>query len=1094
MQSKMEEDARRRWPGLTAAAVMAALLMLATGSHPVAWAAAPAKVDATADARCKAMASDPAFKRDLPMITEKATRAARYPTQAERDKMDALQADLRDLRGLAGPANAARRAQAIQKLEELRRLNAQTWGPTSTFAVQIDVMRGLVFNMDGRPDDEEAAYRAAYAAADPFDNPKLNRAVRGMVVTQLLDRGRCAEAIAFADRTANPTEADRPPQMDPEPVLMPNLATIPWMFGVIDEIEAIGLLMRSGNWEEAAERQYVLLKGIKGSLHNNDPFVALMEFGSVATDTLIGKNDRARETAARSVARHQKGPAENIASLSLAFIDASNGHFARARKQVEWVRTPALEKLDDNTAMMAVGIYVQCAVAMEDLEGAQEIARVTLARLGPRRDPGRLTDLRMLLALLMTAGDRPEDAETLGRQAVRDAESYEKTKGEKDPWVGVVSAKVRLARILTYRGKAAEALAIMTPLRNKLAWSPGYEVYFGSAQAASGKPALAVETLRPVCKSVRENPAMRRLMSSECFSELVAALLSYSRQKKAPTAALVDEAFRSAQNVNETAAALAQARGGARDVFTGPARDAIERYEKALDVRADIDRLISLTVGEQSGAGRLDTLVRRRVEAQAEVARLEAELKRLAPRYLDLADAQPVSVAELQGGKTGGLLGPDEAVVIWMQPPGPVRGTVFAVSRKRVAYAEIAMDHKEIRAIVAGLRRQLDPCGDGVRAASCAPSAFDRKASWRLYKALLGDPKIQAVINAPEVKTLLVASSGPIATLPAGLLVTQEPKEGDDRSAESFRYNTEWLIRSKAVVTLPAVNSLRTLRSGDLRPATAAATGGLYMMADPDFAGGAKPAKGGKPAKAEKPKKGGKPDKGGRPAEVPGCAVYGALRAGGPMAAPGAGKLDRAKLCPLPGSRREADAISAIVPGSVLLSSDAREARLRDPADQQALSSAKVIAFATHGLSADADGLREPSLILSAPTAQEKGDDGLLTASEVTGLRLSAEWVLLSACNSGGPDAGDTYGMSGLTRAFLYAGARSLLVSYWRIDDAATVELVAGTLRLNSKGVGKAQALRQASLAVLMGESPAAQDGWAHPAYWAPFALVGEGR
>ena len=106
--------------------------------------------------------------------------------------------------------------------------------------------------------------------------------------------------------------------------------------------------------------------------------------------------------------------------------------------------------------------------------------------------------------------------------------------------------------------------------------------------------------------------------------------------------------------------------------------------------------------------------------------------------------------------------------------------------------------------------------------------------------------------------------------------------------------------------------------------------------------------------------------------------------------------------------------------------------------------------FATHGLIASetesiAKSLAEPALLLTPPETASETDDGLLTASEVTELKLDADWVVLSACNTAaGGEKGDAEALSGLARAFFYAGARALLVSHWYVDSQAAVKITTG--------------------------------------------------
>ncbi|NLA68184.1 MAG: CHAT domain-containing protein, partial [Gammaproteobacteria bacterium] len=155
-------------------------------------------------------------------------------------------------------------------------------------------------------------------------------------------------------------------------------------------------------------------------------------------------------------------------------------------------------------------------------------------------------------------------------------------------------------------------------------------------------------------------------------------------------------------------------------------------------------------------------------------------------------------------------------------------------------------------------------------------------------------------------------------------------------------------------------------------------------------------------------------------------------------------------------------------------------------------SDTAVLAFATHGLlSGELPGLAEPALVLPPPDIATPEDDGLLTASEVAALKLSADWVLLSACNTAGSDGQPgAEGLSGLARAFLYAGARSILVSHWPVRDDAAARLTADAMAALGSGVGRSEALRRAMLRLMEDERDLSL---AHPASWAPFVVVGEG-
>jgi CHAT domain-containing protein len=199
------------------------------------------------------------------------------------------------------------------------------------------------------------------------------------------------------------------------------------------------------------------------------------------------------------------------------------------------------------------------------------------------------------------------------------------------------------------------------------------------------------------------------------------------------------------------------------------------------------------------------------------------------------------------------------------------------------------------------------------------------------------------------------------------------------------------------------------------------------------------------------------------------------------------------KLSPLPETAEELRTIAKILGAGdtdLLLGEQASEPALR----KIRLDKYRVIEFATHGLmSGDLKGLAEPALVLTPPSEATPDNDGLLTASKIASLKLNADWVVLSACNTaasdGTPDAG---GLSGLAKAFFYAGARSLLASHWSVPSRATVKLVIEAFEglKHDPKIGRAEALRRAEMAML---DPANPPEFAHPLSWAPFVLAGEG-
>jgi CHAT domain-containing protein len=174
------------------------------------------------------------------------------------------------------------------------------------------------------------------------------------------------------------------------------------------------------------------------------------------------------------------------------------------------------------------------------------------------------------------------------------------------------------------------------------------------------------------------------------------------------------------------------------------------------------------------------------------------------------------------------------------------------------------------------------------------------------------------------------------------------------------------------------------------------------------------------------------------------------------------------------------------------LGARATEHAVQELSKAGALAQFHIVHFATHGtLAGDLRGTTEPGLILTPPETATAEDDGYLSASEIAALKLDADWVILSACNTAAEGATGAEALSGIARAFFYAGARALLVSHWSVDSDATVKLITSAVGAMTKDatIGRAEALRRAMVALIdTGEAHEA-----HPAYWAPFVVVGEG-
>jgi len=518
-----------------------------------------------------------------------------------------------------------------------------------------------------------------------------------------------------------------------------------------------------------------------------------------------------------------------------------------------------------------------------------------------------------------------------------------------------------------------------------------------------------------------------------------------SRERPAELVRLQDRAFTAAQDLEVSPAARALAQTAARAAFTRKAAAGDARVRQALagEVRQIEGQLArALPQDDPTKAARvgaaLDAVGR-------ELANLDARLQRDNPKYAETISPPALSVAQAQA-----RLRPGEGMLFIVPTGEDVH--VFALSRTKVAWNRVEGGQAKLEPRIRALRCQVDDGACGGKARPIADghvAPYDLQTAHSLYRELIAP--VEGALGG--VDRLFVTTSGAFAGLPLGLLPTAPPQAG--RTGPQALAATNWLADRYALTTLPSVASLRTTAPSK-RPAAQRWT----------FVGYGDPA-------------------------ISNVAQLRGL---------GDSKAQAAIFTPLPGTADELRAMARALGApqtTVRLGSKATEAAIRTSSD---IAKAGVVAIATHGLlSNEIDGLDEPGLVLTPPGKSSAQDDGVLTASEAAALELSADWVILSACNTAGTDG--TPGadsLSGLARAFLYAGARALLVSHWRVFDDATAALTVQTLAIQKANprLSKAQALQRAMRTVRTGRRPngTALPGWrpewGHPAYWAPFVVI----
>lgn len=505
----------------------------------------------------------------------------------------------------------------------------------------------------------------------------------------------------------------------------------------------------------------------------------------------------------------------------------------------------------------------------------------------------------------------------------------------------------------------------------------------------------------------------------------------------------MDSAFRAAQDFAQSQAAASLLETAARAAVSDP------------ELRALIDRQAMLA----ERIARADRPAAAEPDRKA-LADATAALRQKFPAYANTARPFGLSVED-----TRKRLRPGEAVLMIQAVGADVYS--FAVSDAAFKWSKAKIGRAEMDRLVAMVRCRIDT--ESCRLDLPGDRLFESEAAARLYRELVAP----VVPGFGDATVLYTVTGGTLGSIPLGILVTGNPAPAakDDVAELAGLAKTQWLADAYALATLPSVSSLRAYQ------------GARERLSHGSFAGVGDPVLG-PPAEATRGMT--------RPSA-------GALRGGGGLFEPAALRT----LSSLPGTRRELTAIAASLGAPsdrLMLGAAARESAVKSSA---ALASARIVAFATHALLPEEfKGNVEPGLVFTPPDRATPEDDGYLTASEAAALKLDADWVLLSACNTAGPaEGGSNESLSGLARAFLFAGARSLLVSHWPVEDSVGAAITSETFRIAAAKpeLSRAEALRQALRGIRSGQSALGgaisgwKPAWADPWAWAPFSLVESG-
>jgi CHAT domain-containing protein/tetratricopeptide (TPR) repeat protein len=689
-------------------------------------------------------------------------------------------------------------------------------------------------------------------------------------------------------------------------------------------------------------------------------------------------------------------------------------------------------------------------------------------------DPNLTAAWQLLYAETLEAAGQPDAENALRAQASLGGD------GTQDPNARMVLASTQAGLAWTAgdldgaQKFADQALTLMAPDDPDLA-----QVLLIKARVAArrGDDVGALDLLRRLAHEARKPGRGRVAELRETLPLYVEVAIRLAQQTPDPTSTrYLAEGFEVAQEYKSLTAGAAVARAAAR-WQSSPALAA--KLRQMQDIEAAVEGLntryrAALSAGQDHAEVSQDLAA----SIQTHDA-LKAQIATEFSEYDQLFGPSTISPTAIAS-----QLAPDEVLLLFVTSDddngrGVASSTIMGLTRETIMSGG-TLTRTELEALATRLRCQAaltDPnCASGMagtrgsfalggaeEGARGAPP-FDLALAHQAYQALLAP--MEPILKGKS--RLIIVPDPSLVSVPFHTLVRSAP------TPETTLRTADWLIRDVTLFVVPTVAALSALRN---QPA-AASQGRFLGVGDPLI---------GRQVAGPVPY-----DCGQTPVLIAALQTDDTppdLRGdtGGAHAVAG--------LAALPDTRCELRAAAAYfgADSTLLLHADATESRIKALNRSGALAGYQTISFATHGLIAGELGANEAGIVLTPPTTATAEDDGLLSTSDIAQLTLNADMVLLSACNTAAGSSDSDEGLSGLASAFFYAGARSILVSHWPVYSDAATRLTTGTLarRKADQTLGYADALRLTMLSVL--DDPASDERQLHPAYWAPFMVVGEG-
>lgn len=602
-------------------------------------------------------------------------------------------------------------------------------------------------------------------------------------------------------------------------------------------------------------------------------------------------------------------------------------------------------------------------------------------------------------------------------------------------------------------------------------WIVEAQMHLALTESLLGHAQRALEVSRVVSKIYIERPPKNTALPNIQYRDHVRYLWDVRSQlKPSQRPGIHREAFEISQRASVTRAAQSAARMATRLAAGDSELQAQVREQQDLSnalAQAESRLIALLATGAQSGeiAKSRETIRHLTDALSASEARLQATF----PAFSNYVKPKPLPLDEARAA-----LAPNEVLLFAFVSYEGVY--VWCVTKEDVQWRKVAISPEQLEGSVKLLRNGLvfGPADQGAEKDN--RPLYDLGRAHDLYKVLFGDVD-DIIVQKPHI---LYVPTGPLSTLPLHVLVRSKPSVLVPTRGQPLAYKeADWLIRKNDISVLPDVATLRVLANHVLsrrerrpmlafaNPIYGASQAGEKQINENQTRGSARGARRNLPS---------------IPVTVSG---FEALK----------------YFEELSKTREEVEAVAhalAAADDDLYMGARASETTVKLLDRERRLATYKVVYFAMHGIVADAAinnlkiGNREPALVMTLPDAPTAEDDGLLTSSEIAQLRLDADWVVLSACDTAAGDSKDAEALSGLARAFFYAGARSILVTQWGASDYDTKLLMTDMFEkiARESTLDQSQALRAAMLDRI-DKTGSVETTWdAYPSYWGPFTLI----